>query len=413
MKRFVLICLTLTVLALLLPLFASCGGGEAVTLYVYNWGEYISDGSEGSLDSNAEFEKWYAQTHPGKRVKVNYSTFSSNEDMYAKLSSGATNYDVVVPSDYMIGRMIKEGMLRPLNFENIPLASEIDYTVMFGGDAPSYDPEKLYTVPYTYGIVGIIYNTRIVDAADVGTWELLWNEKYAGNILQFNNSRDSFMTALCKLGYSINTDNEAEWRAALDELMRQKPLVQSYVMDEIFNKMKSGSAAIAPYYAGDFFTMYADNPDLAFSYPKEGTNVFVDAMCVPACSKNPEIAEEYINFMLTKEIAIANAEYICYASPNRQVFTDPDYIATMEEMHPDAMQILYGTDGLDLELYENLPEEKLMLLNDLWEELKIESPINAAIIIMAGVILGGAVGAGVFFAVRGRRRRRYLDGLWD
>ena len=412
MKRMILVCLSLAVLALLMPLFASCGGKAEITLYVYNWGEYISDGSEGSIDSNAEFEKWYEQTY-GVRVKVNYSTFSSNEDMYAKLSSGATNYDVVVPSDYMIGRMIKEGMLRPLNFENIPLISEIDYSVMFGGDAPSYDPEKRYSVPYTYGTVGLIYNTTLVDAADVGTWELMWNEKYSGNILQFNNSRDAFMTALCKLGYSINTDNESEWREALAELMKQKPLVQSYVMDEIFNKMKSGSAAIATYYAGDFFTMYADNPDLAFSYPKEGTNVFVDAMCVPACSENPLIAERYINFMLTKEIAIANAEYICYASPNRQVVNDAGYRQTMEEMHPDAMEILYGTGDVPLELYENLPEEKLMLLNDLWEELKIESPINASIIIMAGVILGGSVGAGIFLAVRGRRRRRFLDGLWD
>ena len=413
MKRFVVLCLCLSLLALLLPLFASCGGGEEITLYVYNWGEYISDGSEGSLDSNAEFEKWYERTHPGKRVKVNYSTYSSNEDMYAKLSGGATKYDVVVPSDYMIARMINEGLLRPLNYENIPLADEVDYTVMFSDGVPSYDPEKMYSVPYTYGTVGIIYNTTMVDPADVDTWGVMWNEKYAGNILQFNNSRDAFMTALCKLGYSLNTDSESEWRAALDELMKQKPLVQSYVMDEIFNKMKSGSAAIAPYYAGDFFTMYADNPDLAFAYPEEGTNVFVDAMCVPACSENPEIAEEYINFMLSREIAIANAEYICYASPNRQVFTDADYIATMSEVHPDAMQILYGTEDVPLELYENLPEEKLMLLNSLWEELKIESPIGTAIIVMAGVILGASLALGIFFAVRSRRRKRLLASLWS
>jgi len=412
MKRIVVLCLSFALLALLLPLFSACDSKEEITLYVYNWGEYISDGSEGSLDSNAEFEAWYEQTY-GVRVKVNYSTYSSNEDMYAKLSGGASKYDVVVPSDYMIGRMIKEGMLRPLNYENIPLVSEIDYSVMFDDGVPSYDPEKRYSVPYTYGTVGIIYNTTMVDAADIGTWELLWNEKYAGNILQFNNSRDAFMTALCRRGYSVNTDNEAEWRAALADLMAQKPLVQSYVMDEIFNKMESGSAAIAPYYAGDFFTMYADNPDLAFSYPKEGTNVFVDAMCVPTCSENPLVAERYINFMLSKEIAIANAEYMCYASPNRQVFTDADYIAAMEEIHPDAIEILYGTENVPLELYDNLPEEQLMLVNELWEELKIESPIGVAIIITAGVILGGSVGIGIFLAVRSRRRRRTLDGLWN
>ncbi|MBQ3064142.1 MAG: ABC transporter substrate-binding protein [Clostridia bacterium] len=415
MKRVIVCFLSLALLALLLPIFASCGGKEEITLYVYNWGEYISDGSEGSLDSNAEFEKWYEQTY-GVRVKVNYSTYSSNEDMYAKLSGGATKYDVVVPSDYMIARLIDEGLLRPLNYENIPLANEIEYSVMFADGIPSYDPEKAYSVPYTYGTVGIIYNTTMVDSADVDTWDLLWNEKYAGNILQFNNSRDAFMTALCKLGYSINTESEAEWREALAELMAQKPLVQSYVMDEIFNKMKSGSAAIAPYYAGDFFTMYADNSDLAFSYPRgegERTNVFVDAMCVPACSENALVAERYINFMLTKEIAIANAEYMCYASPNRQVFLDADYQATMQEIHPDAMKILYGTDDVSLELYENLPEDKLMLINDLWEELKIESPINASIFVIAGVILGGSLGLGIFFAVRSRRRKKMLVGLWD
>ena len=158
--------------------------------------------------------------------------------------------------------------------------------------------------------------------------------------------------------------------------------------------------------------MYADNEDLAFFYPREGTNVFVDAMCIPASSSNPEIAERYIDFMLSKEAAIANAEYICYASPNRLVTEDAGYRATMEELHPDAMEILYGTEGVKMEFYENLPEERLMLLNSLWEDLKIESPINTSIIVMAGVILGGCVGAGIFFAVRSRKRRRIVADLW-
>ena len=253
----------------------------------------------------------------------------------------------------------------------------------------------------------------MVDEADLGSWDIMWNEKYAGNILQFNNSRDAFATAQFKLGYSLNTKDEAEWRAALTELMKQKPLVQSYVMDEIFNKMENGSAAIAPYYAGDFFTMYEDNNDLGFFYPREGTNIFVDAMCIPTNSAHPEIAEQYINFMLTKEAAVANAEYICYASPNKLVRTDSDYQKTMSEIHPDAMSILYGTEEIAFESYQNLPTEKLNLLNSLWEELKIESSISTAIIVIACAILGGTTAATVFFFVRRRRRRRILASLWS
>ncbi len=411
MKKIIVLCLAVAMLALLLPLLSSCGGTDTVTLYVYNWGEYISDGSEGSLDTNAAFEEWYEREY-GVRVKVNYSTYSSNEDMYAKISSGAANYDIVIPSDYMIARMIEEGLLRELDLSNIPNLQNIDYSVMFGDKTPYYDPTNAYSVPYTYGTVGIIYNKTMVDEADLGSWDIMWNEKYTGNVLQFNNSRDAFATALFKLGYSVNTENEAEWREALALLMAQKPIVQGYVMDEIFNKMENGSAAIAPYYAGDFFTMYGDNEDLGFSYPKEGTNVFVDAMCVPTSSENPEIAERYINFMLSKEAAIANAEYICYASPNRLVFEDEDYRATMEEMHPDAMEILYGTEDIPMEFYENLPEERLMMVNSLWEDLKIESPINTAIIVMAGAILCGCVGVGIYFAVRTRKRRKIVATLW-
>jgi len=211
----------------------------------------------------------------------------------------------------------------------------------------------------------------------------------------------------------VNTKSEAEWREALSLLMAQKPIVQGYVMDEIYNKMENGSAAIAPYYAGDFFTMYEDNEDLAFFYPKEGTNVFVDAMCIPASSQNPEIAERYIDFMLSEEAAIANAEYICYASPNKLVAQNADYRAAMEEIHPDAIDILYGTEELDLQFYENLPSDQLMLLNDLWEDLKIESSVSTSIIVMASVIVCGGAAAGVFFYVRNRRRRRFVDGLWN
>lgn len=417
MKRILAVFFLLVLCSPMALLFSSCKGegssGEVKTLYVYNWGEYISDGSEGSFDTNAEFEKWYEETY-GERVKVNYSTFASNEDMYAKLSAGAAAYDVVIPSDYMIARMLSEGMLRKLNKENIPNLEYVNLKMLFEDEKPYYDPTNEYTVPYTFGTVGVIYNTTRVSEEDIGSWDLMWNEKYKGDILQFNNSRDAFMTAQMLLGYSVNSENDEEWVKALKKLKKQKEIVQGYVMDEIYNKMENGSAAVSAYYAGDYFTMYGKNEDLGFYYPKEGTNVYVDAMCIPTCSQNPEIAERYINFMLSKDAAIANAEYICYASPNRLVYEDEDYIAAMEEVHEDAMRILYD-DFFEIkaEYYHNLSPERLERINDLWEELKIESPISTSIIVLAVVIVTSLAAFLIFYFVRKRMRKKLVRELWN
>ncbi|MGI6167634.1 MAG: ABC transporter substrate-binding protein [Eubacteriales bacterium] len=387
---------------------AGCGQESDVTiLYVYNWGEYISDGSEGSLDVNAAFEEYYYETY-GERVKVNYSTFSSNESMYAKLSSGAANYDVIFPSDYMVERLISEGLLAKLDFSNIPNIKHIDEK--FLGENAYYDPTNEYSVPYTYGMVGIIYNTELVDPNEetLGSWALLWNEKYSGYISQFNNSRDAFGTALYYLGYDVNEATEEQWREALDLLKQQKSIVQGYVMDEIYNKMISSSAAIAPYYAGDFLTMYNDNDKLAFYYPKEGTNIFVDAICIPASSKNKLIAERYINFMLSEEIAIANAEYTYYASPNTLVTSSPEYIEFISSVHEDAMDILYSDAAeVKTQFYKNLPPEKLELLNSLWEELKIKSSLGTAIYVSCAVVIVLVAGYLVFHTVRKKKRENY------
>ena len=362
----------LVIAAMLLPLvlLTGCGSSDTLTLNVYNWGEYISDGSDDSLDTIKAFEAWYQETY-GAKVRVNYTTYASNEDMYAKLSSGAVSYDVIIPSDYMIARMVGEGMLLPLDFSNIPNYENIDES--FRG--LYYDPDNTYTVPYTYGVVGVIYNANVVDEADAGDWDLMWNEKYAGNILQFNNSRDAFATAQYKLGIDVNSTDKADWDAALAELKVQAPLVKSYVMDEIYNMMESGEAAVGSYYAGDYFTMLeaeADNVDLKFYYP-ERTNYFVDAMCIPSCCQNKELAEIFINYMLSEEPAIANAEYIWYACPNSVVYENEDYI---EEMGEDAMEILYpGIENFselyNAYAYRNLDNDMLDYINSLWEELKI------------------------------------------
>ena len=291
--------------------------------------------------------------------------------MYSKLSSGAVSYDVIVPSDYMVERMIKEDLLLPLNFDNIPEYKNIDenFKNLF------YDPENLYSIPYCYGIVGVIYNANEVDESDVGDWDLPWNEKYSGRILQFNNSRDAFGTAMYRLGIDVNTEDKADWDKAFEELKKQRDLVYSYVMDEIFNIMESGEAAVCTYYGGDYLLMkdaQADNVDIRFYYP-EPTNYFIDALCIPKGCQNQELAERFINFMLTRDAAVANAEMISYGMPNKLVYTDPEYI---EDMGEEGMEILYPdlegfAEQYNKYAFRNLDREILDYLNSLWESVKI------------------------------------------
>ncbi|MBO7310041.1 MAG: extracellular solute-binding protein [Clostridia bacterium] len=370
---------------------------KTVVLNVYNWGEYISDGSEGSLDVNTAFEDYYYQTY-GTRVKVNYVTYTSNEDLYAKLSTGAVSYDIIVPSDYMIARLASEGLLQKLDFENIPNYEECitdDFRGLY------YDPNNEYSVPYTYGMVGVIYDANVVDEEDTGDWDLLWNPKYSGNILQFNNARDAFGTSFYRLGLNVNTTDKQAWNSGLEELQKQKPLLKKLVMDEIFNMMESGEASIASYYAGDYLTMVdnqAANVDLQFYYP-ENTNLFVDEMCIPTCAQNKELAEEYINFMLSEEPAIANAEYICYASPNSLVYNNETY---KEDMGEDAIEVLYPenfdfSEKYDSNCYKDLDTETKEYLNSLWEKFKTgvatdeeeqeEQPIWPALIVFVAAIV--------------------------
>lgn len=360
---------SIVVLAVILIIVLG-NASDTRVLNVYNWGEYISDGSEGSLDTVKAFEEWYEQEY-GRKVKVNYSTFASNEDMYSKLSGGAVSYDVIIPSDYMIARMISEDMLLPLDYSNIPNYQYISdsYRGLY------YDPDNQYTVPYTYGVIGVIYNANVVDEEDAVGWELMWNDKYAGDILQYNNSRDGFATAQYMLDLDVNSTNKEDWDKALEQMLKQSPLVKSYVMDEIFNMMESGEAAIGSYYAGDYFIMLdnqAENVDLRFYYP-ERTNYFFDAMCIPSCCQDKELAEIFINFMLSEEAAIANAEYICYASPNSLVYENEDYI---EDMGEDAIAVLYPeiddfSERYNKYAYRNLDQETRDYMNSLWETLKI------------------------------------------
>ena len=356
MKKVICVVLSVLLAVSCLAGLSGCGSSKKTTLYVYNWGQYISEGDDGSLDVIAAFEEAYPN------IRVQYSTYDSNEIMYSKLANGGITVDVIIPSDYMIGRMVQEGMLEELNFDNIPNYQYIDDSFK----NTSYDPENKYSVPYTWGTVGIIYNTKYVDEADVTGWELLWNEKYAGKILMFDNSRDAFGIAEYLLGYDVNTTDEAELQACSAKLAEQKPVVQQYVMDQIFDAMENEEAWIAPYYAGDYLTMVEENPDLAFYRPTaQGYNMFIDAMCIPTCCQEKEAAEAFINFLCSPEISSANMEFLGYSVPSTAAkeLMDPE-VAGSEVAYPDADTLTTGTS------FNFLPEETSRYMESLFMEVR-------------------------------------------
>ena len=398
---------------------AAIGSSEVIYLNVYNWGEYMADGSDSEYGNvNKMFEEYY-EAKTGKKVVVNYSTYATNEDLFSKLNNSAVSYDVVIPSDYMIEKLIEADLLLEFDVNSeIPNYQYIDKNFK----KPYYDEAERYSVPYTYGMIGIIYNPEMVDAEDVAdeSWGLLWNEKYAGQILQFNNPRDAFATAMYWKGLDINSDDPAVWDQALELLIEQKPLVKGYVNDEIFDTMTAGSAAIAPYFAGDYITMAETEGavPLEFYYPTEGANYFVDAMCIPKSSKNPDVAKEYINFMLSEEPAVENAKFIGYASPNTLVSSNADYLDYMGE---DACEILYGTEGhnpLDVNeaynekygttCYKNFTPEIQSRVNTLWENLKLADSTELWIHLLSGGIVIAIVALAVYTTyVKKKRSRAY------
>ncbi len=328
---------------------------EGTTLTVYNWGEYISDGSDDMIDVNAEFERLTG-------IKVNYLMFESNETMYSQIKSGGVTYDIIIPSDYMIERLIKEKELLEIDTSKLSNYSLIEekYKNVF------FDPQNKYSVPYSVGMVGIIYNTKQVGTDIEHSWNVLWDKKYKDMALNFNNPRDAFMTAQMLLGQDLNSTNKKDWDKAADLLKKGKDNLQSYVMDEVYGKMETGEAAIAPYYAGDYLTMYEVNEDLAFFYPQEGTNIFIDSVCIPKSCKNYEAALMYINFLLEPQIATANAEYIGYASPNIAVINNPDYYYYQNKiLYPDEKDIP------KVQYYHDIPDEIRMHYEMLWCDVKL------------------------------------------
>ena len=379
--------------ALLLPVGALAQDGGAapdrgVTINVYNWGEYIANGTDGSMDVNAEFTRRTG-------IRVNYTTFDSNESLYSKLAGGGADYDVIFPSDYMVSKLVDEDMLAQLDFGNIPNFQYVDQQFR----NPDYDPDNRYSVPYTWGVVGVFYNTDHIQ--EVTSWESLWDDEYAGKILMFDNPRDSFAIAQFLLGQNVNTIDPEDWQAAAELLKQQRPILQGYVMDQIFDKMENGEAWIAPYYAGDAAILVDNSENISFAVPEEGTNFFVDAACVPRTSDHQAEAEEYINFLCDPEIAGANMDYVGYSTPETaaKAYMDPEIVESPVH-YPD------GETLARTQVFVNLPEETSRLIDRLWAEAKMGGPGESMVLV--AIILGFLAVYIAILVYKRRKRKREL-----
>ncbi len=387
--------LSLSLAALLcVPAFAGCFTTKAaaadtgVTINVYNWGQYISDGTDDYIDVNAAFTE-------ATGIQVNYMTFDTNESLYTKLKTGGSSYDIIVPSDYMAGRLIDEGLVQKIDFSNIPNYQYINEAYK----NTAYDPDNEYSVPYTWGTVGVIYNKKYVDEADIGSWDLLWNDKYAGKILMFDNNRDAFAIAESRLGYSLNTTDSVALTACAELLKQQKPVVQQYVMDQIFDKMTREEAWIAPYYAGDYLTMLEDNPDLGFYFPEEGFNLFIDCLMIPSNAEHKAEAEAYINFLLSPEVCGENLDYLGYSAPEE---------AAKEYMDPEvsASDIAYPSDETlaRSEAFLYLPTDVNQLMDSLWLDVKTGDSEDTTV--MMAVTIGVIVLALAILLIHSARKKK-------
>ena len=338
---------------------AASGSADGGELYVYNWGEYIDE------DVISQFEEETG-------ITVVYDLFETNEEMYPVIEAGAVNYDVVCPSDYMIQKMRENDLLAELNFDNIPNIDQIDPAYMEMSQA--FDPENKYSVPYCWGTVGILYNTRLLEELGVPAptkWADLWDERLSGEILMQDSVRDAFMVALKKDGYSMNSESKDELEQAKQELIDQKPLVQAYVIDQVRDKMIGGEAAVGVIYSGEMLYIQDEVANLGLDYnleyviPEEGTNLWLDSWVIPKNAKNKENAKKWIDFMCRPEIAKANFEYITYPTPNKGAFE------LLDEDMQNNKAVFPDIDSLkDSEVYQYLGDDTDAIYNELWKEVK-------------------------------------------
>ncbi len=368
MKKILSALLSVAMLGTAVTCFAGCGsdnktidGGEAQKpgskgeVNVYNWGEYLAAGEDGLMDVVDEFEK-------STGIKVNYTTYDTNEELYSKLTQSNDSYDVIFPSEYMISKLVKEKLLKEINYDNIPNYQYIDEKFK---NLPC-DPEGKYTVCYSWGVTALVYDKTKVKEAPTD-WNALWNKDLKGEILMFNNSRDAMAIAMQECGINPSNCTKADIDKAVVKLKEQKPLLKKYVMDQVFNEMEGSQAAIAPYYAGDIAAMMDENEDLDYCLPASGSNLFYDAMCIPTCSKNTENAEKFINFMHEPKIAAENCKYLRYGTPNTKApeYLDDDIKESELTFPPkEYLDKCYIFQNVDDEVYAYMQEQFLKVQAD-------------------------------------------------
>ncbi len=346
----------LSLFSISLLLSAGCGNsaeGKNGEVIVYNWGEYLDPETIRLFEDETG-------------IKVIYDEFETNEVMFPKVEAGATEYDVICPSDYMIQKLLENDLLAELDFDNIPNA-KANIGKQYWEQSTEFDPENKYSVPYCWGTVGILYNKTMVEEP-VDSWSILWDEKYKDNILMQDSVRDAFMVGLKLNGYSMNSTDAGELETAKNALIQQKPLVQAYVVDQVRDKMIGNEAAIGVIYSGEAIYTQRENPDLEYVIPKEGTNVWIDSWVIAKNAPNKENGEKFIDFMCRPEIAKMNFEYITYSTPNdgaRELIEDDD-IRNSSIAFPDLTQYQ------NLETFRYLGEEADQIYNELWKEIKSE-----------------------------------------
>lgn len=354
MKKFLSILLACVLLAASAAVMSSCSGGSKGEINVYNWGDYIADGSDDYLDTIAKFEEETG-------ITVNYTTYETNEELYNILKSSNSSYDVIIPSDYMVEKLISEGLLQKLDSGKIPNSKDI----MDKLKNPVYDPKGEYSVPYSWNVTGLVYNkTMVKNKPD--SWTSLWDKSLKGNILQFNNNRDAYAIAMQLCGINPEKFDKKDVDKATVKLKEQKPLLKKYVMDQVFLEMEKDQSAIAPYYAGDIYTMMKNNKNLVGVLPKEGSNLFVDAMCIPKNAENADGAHKFIDFMTRADISAANSEYITYASPVKSAKKLlPKDLSSSELVYPsdEYMKKCYTFRNVDDETYAYMQEQFVKLMS--------------------------------------------------
>lgn len=343
--------ITASLLLLFSTFLMSCASqNKEEALVILNYGKYIEP------EVIAQFEEETG-------INVKYEEYESPEEMYTKYKAGAIHYDLICTSDYMVEKLIQEGEVLELDYNNIPLVSNIDKT--YFEYSQSFDPENKYSIPYFFGTLGILYDSSKVDASEVTSWDVLWDPKYKGSIIMENSVRDSFAPALRRLGYSINTTDENELQEALAMLCGQKELVYSYLVDASADEMIAGNASMALIYSGEAAYAQDYNENLEYSVPQEGSNMWIDSWFIPKSSQHKTNAEIFLNFLCRKDIAMQNFDYVWYATPNMKVFEALD-----EEVQTDTTIFADEETLQNCEIYHRLDEEATQIYDYLWKQLK-------------------------------------------